>query len=252
MNKSLPGDSNLKRIVKFTLIELLVVIAIISILAALLLPSLNKAKNAAKRINCLGNQRQIGIGAMAYADSYNGYLPHCAQYNQYFVMALVAGKPLTKPYIGVNSIKGAYLCSALSEVAGAKSYANSYAFTSKWSDSGAGMGGGVHYSYTDASGTSVSTSRRIGNILPDSIMGTEKQSLEVYSWDMGTPMPIAIANPLAPPDTANAYYSNLGTSSEYLLPGYKMHDNFANFTFADGHAKPLKVNTQFNGNWQLK
>jgi len=59
----------------FTLIELLVVIAIIAVLAAMLLPSLNNARMMAKKIGCVSNLKQLGVGFGGYAGDFNGYYP---------------------------------------------------------------------------------------------------------------------------------------------------------------------------------
>ncbi|OGV56061.1 MAG: hypothetical protein A2X49_07650 [Lentisphaerae bacterium GWF2_52_8] len=96
----------------FTLIELLLVISVITILMTLLLPALASVRETAKRIKCIGNQRQVGMIWMSYCSEYNGHLPGMAgnaytpgyldywpEYMQpYFYPAIV------KPWLGSNAV----------------------------------------------------------------------------------------------------------------------------------------------------
>ncbi|MGE4565168.1 MAG: type II secretion system protein [Victivallaceae bacterium] len=65
----------MKRVQQFTLIELLVVVAIIAILAAMLLPALNKARSVARKTQCLNHIRQVNMGLRFYADGNDDWLP---------------------------------------------------------------------------------------------------------------------------------------------------------------------------------
>jgi prepilin-type N-terminal cleavage/methylation domain-containing protein/prepilin-type processing-associated H-X9-DG protein len=213
----------------FTLIELLVVIAIISLLVSILLPSLTKAKELAKAVVCMNNEKSIGLAVQFYADDHDDILvPSCLEDppNIYEAHTLLAKLGYLEPI-------EAWTCPSLPDQ------------TDVFCE-GQPRGGGysvnhlhLHYSNLDWMGMSPvtrSSLTRAGAVL-SFVECTDVKSYNYPPW----PWPYYAICPVW--DGINNHYWGSPATMNILS---RRHEENNNVLFADGHVEPVKYDDILN------